>query len=172
MAQENFKQSLNNGKALGTSVNPAYVVTSSGSATQPVSGSVAVTSLPTLSSVTTLSTVTTANVVSKNLPAVTSIAQIAVATPFTSPIIDAGSTMLYTKLRVRVTSNQPITLEVRNGTSTTVTSNQVSLTQAIPANTPTIVDVPLVARYASIKLTNTGAATTTLMECHQMLLGQ
>lgn len=144
---------------------------SSPTGTQPVS----IATLPTLANVTTLgtlTTMTTGNVVSKNLPAVTTIANLAASGTFTSPIIDAGSTMLYTKIRFRIMASQPLTVEIRNGTSATVTSNQLAVdTITTVAGKPYVIDVPLIARYASIKITN-GATATTYCEVHQMLLGQ
>lgn len=137
--------------------------------TQPVS----LATLPTLTTLTTLTTMTTGNVVSKNLPAVTTIANLLASGTFTSPIIDAGSTMLYTKIRFRVMASQPLDVEIRCGTSATVASNQL-LSKVIRtvAGEPMIIELPLVARYASIKLTNTVATATTYCEVHQMLLGQ
>lgn len=137
-------------------------------ATQPVS----IATLPTLSTVTTVGTVTTSNVVSKNLPAVTTVANLGASAVFTSPIIDAGSTMTYTKIRFRIIASHALTIEIRNGTSATVASNQVAVKPfTTVAGEPYIIDVPLIARYASIKATN-GASATTYLEIHQILLGQ
>lgn len=134
--------------------------------TQPVS----IATLPTLG---TLTTMTTGNVVSKNLPAVTTVANLIASGSFTSPIIDAGSTMTYTKIRFRIMASQPLDVEIRCGTSATVASNQL-LSKVIRtvAGEPMIIELPLVARYSSIKITNTVATATTYCEVHQMLLGQ
>ena len=122
--------------------------------------------------VTTVSTVTTSNVVSKNLPAVGTIANLGASATFTTPIIDAGSTMTYTKLRVRIIASHALTVEIRNGTSATATSNREAVkTFTTVAGEPYDIDIPLVARYASVKLTN-GASATTYLELHHMLLGQ
>jgi hypothetical protein len=125
----------------------------------------------TLSSVSTITTVTTSNVVAKNAPAAVTVAAITTATPFTSAAIDAGSTMIYTKYRVRVIFDQPVKVELINGTSATVSANKVTASYDVPANTPTILEMPLVARYAAVKITNTGVATTTVHDALGILLG-
>jgi hypothetical protein len=121
--------------------------------------------------ITTVSALTQGYISSKMLMATDSTTNLAAGAAYTSPVKDGGSTPLYKMLRVRVFATQPVTLDIYHGVSSTVTSNRIQHTQSIPANTVTLVEIPLVARYSGIKVTNTGAATTTTLEVLSALIG-
>lgn len=119
--------------------------------TQPISGSVSVSS----------GTITVQN---KIYHLALHTAALTTTTPFTSTIQDLGSTPIYDMVRLRVRYNQPVTVDIYHGTSSTVTSNPIQQTVTVPANTVTIIEFPTIARYYGIKITNTGTATTTIHE--------
>jgi hypothetical protein len=117
-------------------------------ATQPISGTV-----------TASGTVFAQNKISAYL-AITSTA-LTTATPVTQTAQDNGSTPAYKIYRVAVLFDQPVRIDFYNGSSSTLTSNKILQTVTVAANTPTTVDFPISARYYGVKITNTGAATTT-----------
>lgn len=97
---------------------------------------------------------------------------ITVATPYSSSIIDGGSTLIYKTFRLAVLYDQPVKVEIFNGASSTLTSNKIMQTVTVPANTPTTIDYPISARYYGFKITNTGAATTTIQNAQWVSFSQ
>lgn len=117
-----------------------------------------------------VTTVSTAYTAPKSVFQSETVANIAVATPFSGTIRDIGATPLYSKYRLRIFSDQPLKIEVFSGSSATLTANRVQQVIEVPASTMTVVDVPICARYIGIKATNTGTATTTAVEIISALL--
>lgn len=121
--------------------------------------------------ISTVTTLTTGNMVSKTLGGTITTSAITTSTPFTTPAIDNGSALTYSTLRGRFTFDQPVKVEFFHGSNTTATSNRIQSTHVIPANTTTIIDFPLLARYMFVRITNTGTATTTVHEAIYALKG-
>lgn len=119
----------------------------------------------------TVTTITTANISNKASAVSVTTSAITTATPFSSASIDAGSTYGYTRIRARFIFDQPVQVEFIHGSSATMASNKVQQIDNIPANTPTVIEYPLIARYSFIRITNKGTATTTVHECLAMQLG-
>jgi hypothetical protein len=120
--------------------------------------------------VNSISTITTAYVAPKILRYTDTVANITTTTPFTGTNRDTGTTQLYTTYRLRIFADQPLKVDVHAGSSSTLASNKVQQTINVPANTMTIVDIPLVAQYVGIKATNTGSANTTVCEIMSALM--
>lgn len=119
----------------------------------------------------TISTVTTTYVSPKSLVSSETTANINTGATFGGTVRDCGATLLYNTYRLRMFSNQPLRVDVRCGTSATLTSNRVQQTISIPADTVVVVDVPVCARYIGVQVTNVGTANTTTVEVFSVLLG-
>lgn len=119
----------------------------------------------------TLTTLTTGYMAPKSSQGTITTTAIATATPFTQTALDAGSPLLYKTMRCRFIFDQPVQVDFYSGSSATLTSNKIQQTTQIAANTPTVIDYPLLARYCGVKITNTGAATTTVQEALYSLFG-
>lgn len=118
-----------------------------------------------------VSTVSTAYVSPKIVRYTDTTTNLSASGVFTGTARDAGSTALYTTYRVRIFADQPLKVEVYSGTSSTLTSNRIQQTITVPANTMQIIDVPIIAQYIGLKVTNTGTATTTAIEVLSILTG-
>jgi len=125
----------------------------------------------TLSSVSTVSTVTTGYMSSKSVFQSETVANINAGATFSGVIRDGGTTNIYKTYRVRAFSNQPLRLDVRCGSSATLTTNRIQQVIDVPANEVVVIDIPICARYIGLQATNTSATNTTTVEIISGLFG-
>lgn len=108
-----------------------------------------------------LSTVTSAYVAPKIAYNTEFSASINAGTTSTGSNRTTGTTPIYTIFRIRAFSANAMRIDVRSGTSTTVTSNRIQQVIDVPANTVVIVDVPICAPNIGLQCTNLGASAVT-----------
>lgn len=108
-----------------------------------------------------LSTVSTAYVAPKIAYNTEFASSINAGTTSTGANRTTGSTPIYTIYRIRAFSTSAMRIDVRSGTSTTVTSNRIQQVIDVPANTVVIVDVPICAPNIGLQCTNLGASAVT-----------
>lgn len=118
-----------------------------------------------------LTSVTTAYTSPKSVYNTDTVANLNAGALFSGTVRDLGATPLYRSMMVRVISNRNGRLDIRVGTSSTLTANPINFTYDVRAGEVLNVEVPLVARYAGLQFTNTDTTATTELQIHSRMMG-